>query len=460
MPLAGKTLDERWLEFARLTAPVVREHPHLAPVRQPFYKLQFEQGYQAGFGERAKDLLRIGMYRDSSRIPEGASDVVFWLHGSREPEIEAVIPLWQRAQAMQLRAVVVVPSQLLDGLSLPASNTVAFSAPQRYGKPGKWKRVYDDLVAVLPEMANSSAKQLLAGLGRQEDSYEREIEKIFASLKPKLLVLPVDQFMPGGSACVVARRVGIRSLVLLHGAVSAYNAPLTADTMAVWGEVSKEQMRGLGVPEENLKILGSPRHDVPAHRDDPTAKQRLQQKFGFDSMRILTFFSNGNDPYRNSRTAIEECARWLMLAADKLKNRYHILVRLHPNEDGSLYAGCQGLRVFKDDCDLGTTLAGSDIVAALCSTVLAEAVLYEKPVLQFYAEGWPDLADNWRRGLALRVQSSDDLTSTLVRLNDEPERVALVTKQQRLRSELFANVGCATEAVARHIYQECATWGS
>lgn len=459
MPLTGKTLDERWLEFARLTAPVVKAHPYLAAVRQPFYKLQFEQKYQVGFGEPAKDLLRMGLYREASRIAEGTSDVVFWLHGSREPEVEAVMPLWQRVQAMQLRAVVAAPPAVVQRLRLPVSDSVAFSAPQRYGEPSKWKRAHEDLVAVLPEVASPSAKRLLAGLGRQEDSYQREIEKIFARLKPKLLVLPVDQFMPGGSACVVARKMSIRSLVLLHGAVSAYNAPLTADTMAVWGEVSKDQMRRLGVAEKNLNVLGSPRHDLPPHRDDPTAKERLQQKFGFDSKRVLTFFSNGNDPYRNSMTALEECARWLASAADRLKERYNILVRLHPNEDGSLYAGCDGLRVFKDECDLGTTLAGSDVVAALCSTVLAEAVLYQKPVLQFYAEGWPDLADNWRRGIALRVASSDDLATTLEKLDNEEARLEFLGQQQGLKGELFANAGRATDAVAGYIHQECATWG-
>lgn len=455
MPLVGKTLDERWLEFVRLTASVVNEHPYLAAVLQPFYKLHFEQKYRFKLGEGAKDLLRIGLYRDSSRIPDGTCDVVFWLHGSREPEVEAVIPLWQRVQAMQLRAMVVAPPRVLESLPLPGSDVVAFSAPQRFGKPGQWKRAYNDLVAVLPEIGIASAQKLLASLGRQEDSYQQEIGRIFASLRPKLLVLPVDQFMPGGSACVVARRLGIRSLVLLHGAVSAYNAPLTADSMAVWGEVSKDQMSGLGVPEQRLKILGSPRHDVLPHNDDPSAKQRLQQTLGCDSKKILTFFSNGNDPYRNSKTAIEECARWLMSAAGILKASYNIVVRLHPNEDGSLYAGCEGLRVFKNDCNLGTTLAGSDIVAALCSTVLAEAVLYEQPVLQFYADGWPELADNWRRGLALRVESSGDLVNKLEKLHGEQARFGLVAEQRRLKEKLFANAGGATDAVARHIYQEC-----
>lgn len=456
MPLAGKTLDQRWLEFVRLTAPVVVAHPYFAPVRQPFYKLQFEQRIQVKFGEGAKDLLRIGLYRDGSRIPSGSSDVVFWLHGSREPEVEAVMPLWRRVQALQLRATVVAPPQVLDGLPLPGANAVAFSAPQRFGEPGKWKRVYEDVAAILPEIARTSARKLLASLGRQEDSYEREIKRIFTSLRPRLLVLPVDQFLPGGSACVVARQMGIRSLVLLHGAVSAYNAPLTADTMAVWGETSKDQMRALGVPEQRLKVLGSPRHDLLPHSHDPAAQQRLRQRLGCDAKRILTFFSNGNDPYRNSQRAIEECAHWLTSAAERLKTAYNILVRLHPNEDGSLYARCANLRVFKNDCDLGTTLAGSDIVAALCSTVLAEAVLYEKPVLQFYGDGWPELADNWRRGLALRIASGDDLASQLERLCDEKERLALIAQQSRLKEALFASAGDATEAVARYICQEYA----
>jgi hypothetical protein len=248
----------------------------------------------------------------------------------------------------------------------------------------------------------------------------------------------------------------IRSLVLLHGAVSAYNAPVTADRMAVWGEVSWQQMHQLGVEEKKLKIFGSPRHDDPPHFGDSSTKRRLAAALLCDAKPCFTFFSNGNDLYRNTNEAVVGCTRWLMAAADKLGSRFNFLVRLHPNEDGSIYRGCRNLRVFKNECDLGTSLAGSDIVAALCSTVLVEGVLYGKPVLQFHSEGWPDLADNWQRGLALRIKTGADLVDKLELLADEKERSRLAAEQQRLKTKLFANLGHATEVTGKYICEVCA----
>jgi hypothetical protein len=150
-----------------------------------------------------------------------------------------------------------------------------------------------------------------------------------------------------------------------------------------------------------------------------------------------------------------ECAAWLEGVAYDYSNRINVVVRLHPNEDGSLYRGCRHLHIIKGVPDLATTLRCCDWSGSLCSTVLYEALLYQKPVWQFYADGWPDLADNWKHGLATRISSQAEL-GEMVRqfLRVQPR----VCAGNGVSDRVFANRGHATKAIADFI--ECQLEGA
>jgi hypothetical protein len=109
--------------------------------------------------------------------------------------------------------------------------------------------------------------------------------------------------------------------------------------------------------------------------------------------------------------------------------------------------------VFKHECDLATTLNAADICGALCSTTLLDALLYKKPVLQFFADGWPDLADNWRRGLAERIGNPQQLMDVLAAGTNGVSWKVLADKQATHIDEVFANRGHAIQAVTRFLVQ-------
>ena len=123
------------------------------------------------------------------------------------------------------------------------------------------------------------------------------------------------------------------------------------------------------------------------------ARRSFRKCFHFPRGRHLFSFSNGNDLVRNGVAPVQ-CAQWLESMASRYFHAINVVVRLHPNEDGSLYTHCSHLTISKALPDLTTTLEGSDWVGSLCSTVLYDALPYRKPVWQFYADGWPELADN------------------------------------------------------------------
>jgi hypothetical protein len=251
--------------------------------------------------------------------------------------------------------------------------------------------------------------------------------------------------VPGGAALTVAAR-GTNALTLLlqHGILQPFYIPILADQMLTWGETSNQVLSRLGVSADRFTALGSPAHDTMFPSADNESKHRMLTFVGLSQRPTIVFFSNGNDLVRNGN-APAECARWLEEVAAEFDSQINVVVRLHPNEDGSLYDDCPNLHIVKNAPDIQTTLNGCDCAASLCSTVLYEALLYNKPVWQFHADDWPDLADNWRQHLAERIASKRQLIDAVRRLvSKEPPTFAL----SRPIDDVFLNHGHATQAIA------------
>jgi hypothetical protein len=230
-----------------------------------------------------------------------------------------------------------------------------------------------------------------------------------------------------------------------HGVLQPLYLPLIADRMLTWGTSACQSFADLGVPAQKLIPIGSPRHDrlVVSNAD---ARSSLLNIVGLNDRPTFVFFSSGNDLLRNG-LAPRECATWLQRLASAYADRINVVVRLHPNEDGSLYQDRSHLRVVKDSPDLTTMLSGCDWVGSLCSTVMYDALLFHKPVWQFLADGWPELADNWHRGLALRVSSALDLTRKVEMLLSK----RIFNYEEESVRRAFANQGRAAQAIATYI---------
>jgi hypothetical protein len=195
---------------------------------------------------------------------------------------------------------------------------------------------------------------------------------------------------------------------------------------------------------EKLLPLGSPRHDsIPLGADGQQRKQLLLA-LGLADRPTFVFFSNGNDLVRNGSAPLE-CADWLESVAARHSGALNVVVRLHPNEDGSLYQKCPHLRVTKGRPTLDVMLGGCDWAASLCSTVLYDAVLYKKPIFQPQADGWPELADNWKCGLATRISSESALNDIVCR---SPAKSSDPVEFEHRVQRVFSNHRRAAKAIA------------
>jgi hypothetical protein len=270
-------------------------------------------------------------------------------------------------------------------------------------------------------------------------------------IRPKVVLCAATNFIGGAAITISSRWNGSRPMLLQHGMTQAFYTPLISDCMLTWGAATNQTLMALGVPDNQLVALGSPRHDTMRPSIRGEARAVFLRALALPDRPTFVFFSNGNDLLRNGM-APRECATWLENLAAAHRNSWNVVARLHPNEDGRLYKDCPHVLVTKESPDFHTTLGGCDVVGSLCSTVLYDALLYDKPVLQFHHPEWPELADNWRNRYSIRVVSSEHLTEVLPSIRPGSERYESVIHEQHEKlSTVFANYGSASHAVADHV---------
>jgi hypothetical protein len=438
-----QSLDERYLEFRDKTLSVFAQYPQIEPLRYVIFKELLVK--RCGFGPKQlmKHWGRVVSRRARKTAGLQQADVLIWVESGREVVTDALLPV---NNELLKRGIKVQLVSRADADNLPGS-TLRFRHADKAVRPNWSRTAWDALIAAVPSLQDHSLELSFAYSCATIQGLFDELLRVVNAIRPKLVVDASNGLIGGAALLVTCRSLGIRSLLMQHGISQVFSTPLLADYMLTWGQSSNDTLISLDVPAEQLIALGSPRHDSTPTENDGRARSALLGALSLPDRPTFVFFSNGNDFFRNANAPIE-CARWLEEIASQYSNRINVVVRLHPNEDGSLYKTCPNLQVTKDVPDLTTTLQGCDWSGSLCSTVLYEALLYEKPVWQFYADGWPDLADNWKHGLATRIASQFELSEMIRRiLDDRGEALGEACNYDRV----FANRGCATEAVGDFI---------
>ncbi|NDJ76817.1 MAG: hypothetical protein GYB65_11205 [Chloroflexi bacterium] len=439
------SLDEQYLDFVTRTRHIFEQHPRLEAMRYNTFKHLLVGHETMGATDVVKHWVRPLLKREHTAGPLEPADVIVWIESRRATSIAALLDAYKemKARGISVTAISLGGPQKLLGEALQFQY-VAQVNPPRWAK-GAWQ----SLVAAYDELRDPGLERTFMYNCATQRGLYAELERLFAAMQPKVVFIFSKQ-MPGGAAvAVVAREQGALSLELQHGVLQPFYVPLVTDYMLTWGQSSNDTLTALGVPEERLVPLGSPRHDDMHPVGDGEARATFLSALKLPDLPTLVFFSNGNDLVRNG-IAPAESAQWLEATAAQLADRFNFVVRLHPNEDGALYADCPHLTITRQELDLATTLEGCDIVGSLCSTVLVEGLLYDKPVWQFFADGWPNLADNWKTGLATRIASESELVSMVENVITQGTDNLF---EARLKERVFANHGHATHAIADFVQQ-------
>ena len=435
------SLDERYLAFNARTGGVFAAHPQLEPLRQLVFKQLLIQGRGDGWWQLAKHWMRPLRRRAHTHLPPQA-DVLVWIESRREVIVDALMPVYRELIRRGVRTALLSDGAPPD----PAADAAPFTYPARSRTPAWATEAWEELCTSEPTLQLRRLRQAFWHAAAMLQGLLDEQERLLEAVAPRTVVVATTQLRRGAGLTVAARRYGAQSLLLQHGILHPFYTPVLADRMVTWGPASDHILVALGVSPARLVAAGSPRHDTlgPSQGGRGPARERLQRALGLPDRPTFVFFSNGNDPVRNG-AAPAACAVWLDALAARYSAALNVVVRLHPNEDGTLYRQCRHLTMTRDTPTLGDTLDGCDGLGSLCSTVLYDGLLYGKPIWQFHADDWPALADNWRQGLARRVSSESELGELAGTLLDGGSAHEV---DDAVVARVFANHGRATQRVA------------
>lgn len=432
------SLDQRYLDFTERTSRIFSEFPELESLRHFIFKDLLIQRRGDNRIQIIKHWLRPILRRGKSGSL-GRADVLIWVESSREVIVDAMLPVYHELVARGIKVQLVSFGGPAD---LPSS-TVDVRYPARAVAPDWAKYAWNQFCDDIGELQDPSLEQAFSNACANNQGLVDEITRLLDLVKPKVVIAAATQ-LPGGAALISSARSRSLTLLLQHGILQPFYTPLLAEYMLTWGQSSVDVLADLGVSRSRLIALGSPRHDSMKPQTNGNNQNQLLKRLSLPKKPTFVFFSNGNDLVRNGN-APSECAEWLESMAARFAKKINVVVRLHPNEDMSLYQHCSHLKISKASPDLATVLGGSDWVGSLCSTVLYDALLYHKPVWQFYADGWPELVFNWKSGLAKRISSSAELNETVSRAVIDDSSALINTG---LIDRVFKNHGSATERVA------------
>ena len=445
---SGLSLDQRYLHFVASTSQVFAQYPRLEPLRHLIFKELLAQQKAMGWKDVTKHWLRPLLRRSRSGTPDRA-DVIIWIESAREVIVDSLLPVYRELASRDINVGLVS----YGGPANLPSPALQFQHPASALTPAWAKDAWDGLYDVVAELRNEPLRSAFYYACAGNEGLLNELERVLEAVNPKVVINASMQLVGGASLVVASRSRGALTLLLQHGIVQPFYTPLVSDYMLTWGELSNDTLVRLCVPPQRLIALGSPRHDSMRPLGNGSSRASLLQALLLQDRPTFVFFSNGNDLVRNSVAPLE-CAKWLETTAALYADQINIVIRLHPNEDGSLYRNFPHLHITKGSPDLATILDGCDWVGSLCSTVLHDALIYRKPVWQFSAPEWPELADNWKYGLATRISSQDELSGEV-----HSVLVGGVTgiAHDKEVARVFANHGRAAEAVADFV--ECSLEG-
>ena len=429
-------VDERWADFAVRFGPLTERYPLLLAARHELFWSSMFGWPQVGPLEPVKEVARGVLRRSQTSLPPGGCDVAFLVDSPRDILADMVLPVIERLEAQGRRAALLLTPGAATGSTWADRQATVIRWPFRLGDARERRRIFKEVRNSVPESVGPKDWPNFSRLLRMIGSLDREVMRILERLRPRVVVQVRDQTLFPTAFSTAARRLGIKTLALQHGLLGSTDVPLIADSYAVWGPSTRDQLVRAGADPDRIAVLGSPRHDSVGIADPSTGKA-VRKAMGVEGKLVLTFFSGTHAERLSGRAAQVGCARWLDGAGTTLGGDVAIFVRLHPDEDDRVYRGLDGLRVLPRSLDVATVFAASDVVGSLCSTALQESVLHGKPPLQFLADDWPEMTDLWRDGLAHRVGSEAESVGHLRRLCDRAAYEATVRSVGRQPRPVF-----------------------
>jgi hypothetical protein len=251
--------------------------------------------------------------------------------------------------------------------------------------------------------------------------------------KDTCVVLFNERMLPSACISEVARRRGLEVTAVQHGNFVDNYLPILVDRYLTWGRFHSDWVTSRSAC--NALAIGAPRMDGTA-----SPPVQVHGVAALAEPVHIVFFSQVGSATA-SPEMISATRRQILQIADN--PGFRLTVKLHPLDTRIAWLGegerAQRVTYLDGRTPLTDALAHADVVCSFYSSVLAEALLWNVPVIQLnpFQESvglFPS-----KDGIAA-VKSCAELISLVQGLQSSPERLQTFLQHQRsLREGYFAN---------------------
>ena len=325
-------------------------------------------------------------------------------------------------------------------------------------------------VSLLPALSEI----LLEGISRYLPECIRTLktaEYLLQVEQPAAVIITYEVGLEGRALVIQAHRAGIPTIGLQHGAIffnhsdymhnriipdaristAGFNVPTLT---CVWGPFWHRVLTDVGhYPTNAVAVTGNWRYDSMGIDTSADVKQNLKAEFSIlAEKKLVVVLSSGQDVINflhHSLTAIEtdpSCAPIIKL---------HPIDNIFSIKQGLLELGHAHLQFLSNR--LNDALFAADLVISQWSTVVAEAVIADVPVVLVHFSRMPGAEDFVNAGICRLVEYPHQLASAIAGcLSDESLRSKMKgARQTFIRNMFFTLDGQAACRVADEVARIC-----
>ena len=246
-------------------------------------------------------------------------------------------------------------------------------------------------------------------------------EALVKRLQPTAVLVEYDRNARGAPLVLVAKRLGVPTLTLVHGVINGPlgYTPILADRVLCWGEHQRDQLIAMGTDPNRVEPVGFDRLEPGAAAGGEAVRARL----GLDEEGLIVMLAtNPIDHTSRHRLVYTFCEA--VIAAPRCRG----VVRLHPSESLTSYDGVRrefpGVRfTANEELSPEEAFAVADVVVAHSSGFAGEALVRGclAVVLDVIDHPLGHGADLIRLAGAPRARDVNELRDVLDRVSESSE---------------------------------------
>lgn len=262
----------------------------------------------------------------------------------------------------------------------------------------------------------------------------------------------------------VAKKHGIKSIMLQHAMspsgeiwdkagrfFSFFSRPLISDKQAVWGETTKKYAVEYGHNQDNIIVVGSPRHDKFFH----VKKIDNSGTILLATTGVSEFFAETSTTfdYIKFNDFVREVCRVV-----KNLNGKKLVLKPHPQPDFvnniiDLIKEIDPQIQIILDADLADLINSCELLITFKnSTIALESIILNKPTISLQTDKWAEDGEIVKEGAILSISKIEDIGHGIHQILDNKEfKTKLLKNSQEFVQKYLANPGSASKVLANFL---------